>query len=236
MSELTTHPTSSNYPSDAMQQESLERVAQRYRDEGYEVVVRPSAEQIPPFIKDFQPDLIATRGSEGVIVEIKMNRMDLSADHEISRLAETVNARPGWRLDLVVLEPETTLEKAAQEAAEPSDEQLAQILKTADELSEKGYSPYACVVAWGGLEAAMRRLRTDAEFYGRTTPTELMRTLYGNGFLTREQFERLRDSYKIRSQVVHGLVPDQVDPDVVRYVTTTARYLVGGQGASATPN
>jgi hypothetical protein len=33
----------------------------------------------------------------------------------------------------------------------------------------------------------------------------------------------------IRSQVVHGLVPAQVDPDLVRYVTTTARHLVSGK-------
>jgi REase_AHJR-like len=227
---------SSNYPSDAMDQKTVERVAQRYRDEGYQVIVKPIDDQIPPFIAGFQPNLIAIRGSENVVVEIKLNRIDLAGDHQISRLAEIVNARLGWRLDLVVLEPETAVEKASQDAAEPSDEQLAQILKTADELSEKGYSPYACVVAWGGLEAAMRRMRGDAELYGRTTPTELMRALYGNGLLSREQFERLRESYKIRSQVVHGLVPGEVDPDLVRYVTTTARYLVSGAEAAITSN
>jgi uncharacterized protein YutE (UPF0331/DUF86 family) len=140
-------------------------------------------------------------------------------------LAEIVNVQPGWRLDVVVLEPETAVEKAAQEAAEPSDEELAQILKAAEELADQGYSPYACVIAWGGLEAAMRRIRDGAELSGRTTPTELIRTLYGNGFLSREQFDRLKESYKIRSQVVHGLVPLQVDPELVRYVTATARHL-----------
>jgi hypothetical protein len=225
-----------NCPGDAMQQETYENVAQRYRDDGYQVIVRPCGDQIPAFIAGFRPDLIASRGNEGVVVEIKANRIDLSNDRQIAGLAEVVNARPGWRLDLVVLEPETTVERAAQEAAEPSDEQLDQILKTADELSESGYSPYACVVAWGGLEAAMRRLPHDGELYGRTTPTELMRTLYSNGFFSREQFDRLRESYKIRSQVVHGLVPSQVDPDLVRYVTTTARYLVSGKETSVTPN
>jgi len=217
-----------------MQQETLERVAQGYRDEGYQVIVLPTGDQVPPFIAGFEPDLIAIRGTEGVVVEIKRNRIDLSGDHHSSRLADIVNARPGWRRDLVVLEPVTTVEKAAQEAAEPSDEQLDEILKTAEELSEKVYSPYACVVAWGGIEAAMRRLRGDAELYGRTTPTELMGTLYSNGFLSREQFERLRESYKIRSQVVHGLVPGQVDPDLVRYVTSTARYLASGEQAAMT--
>src|SRR5271166_287921 len=104
------HPMSSNYPSNAMQQETLERVAQRYRDEGYHVVLRPFGDQVPSFISGFQPDLVAKRGNEGVVVEIKANRMDLSSDHQISQLAEIVNARPGWRLDLVVLEPETAVE------------------------------------------------------------------------------------------------------------------------------
>jgi uncharacterized protein YutE (UPF0331/DUF86 family) len=78
----------------------------------------------------------------------------------------------------------------------------------------------------------MRRIRDGAEIYGRTTPTELMRTLYGNGFLSREQFDRLKESYKIRSQVVHGLVPPQVDPELVRYVTATARHLVHAEEAA----
>ncbi len=137
-------------------------------------------------------DLIATRGNEGVVVEIKTNRIDLSSDHQLIQLAEIVNMQPGWRLDLVVLEQETAIQKAAHEGTEPSDEQLAQILKAAENLVDKGYTPYAYVVAWGGLEAAMRRVRDGAELYRQTVPAELMRTLYGNGFLSREQFERLR--------------------------------------------
>ena len=62
-----------------------------------------------------------------------------------------------------------------------------------------------------------------------------MRSLYSNGFLSKEQFERLRESYKVRSQVVHGLVPTKVTPDLVRYVTATARYLVTGEGAALSP-
>ena len=56
-----------------------------------------------------------------------------------------------------------------------------------------------------------------------------MRTLYGMGFLSREQFDRLKESYKIRSQVVHGLIPPQVDPELVRYLTATARYLANAE-------
>lgn len=226
---------SSNFHGDAMEQGTLEKVAQRYRDEGYDVVIRPGKEQVPPFLADFRLDMVATRGHEGVVVEIKPRRIDLSKDPQISCMASLVNSQPGWKFDLVILEPETTVEKAAMEAAEPSDEQLFQILQTADDLADKGYAPFACVVAWGGLEAAMRRLRDDAELHGRTTPAELMRALYSNGVLSREQFERLRESYKVRSQVVHGLVPTEVNPALVRSVTATARDLVAGEGAALSP-
>lgn len=159
-----------------MEMEALERIAKQYRDEGYDVIIHPRGDQMPPFAAGFELDLIATRGNEGVVAEIRTNRFDLARDPQITRLAQIVNAQPRWRLDVVVLEAETPIERAAQEGSEPSDEELAQILKAAEELADQGYSPYACVVAWGGLEAAMRRVRNGAELYGRTTPTEFMRT------------------------------------------------------------
>ena len=218
-------PTSFSFPSDAAKTEALQDVAKQYRDEGYDVVVAPQGAAVPSFAADFRPDLIATRANEGVIVEVKRNRLDLSSDPDIPRMAEVVNAQPGWRLDVVVLEPVTEVQTAAQDAAEPSDEQLLQILKSADDMADKGETPYACVVAWAGIEAAMRRLRDEAEFYGRSAPKDLMRTLYVNGVLSREQFDRLKESYKIRTQVVHGLVPQPVEPKLVHDVTTIARYL-----------
>ena len=216
-----------------MEQETLETIAQRYRDDGYSVVVHPVGDAVPAFAAGFQPDIIARKGNDGVIVEVKTNRIGLANDPAPTQLAAIVDSQPGWRLDLIVQERETSTERAAEDAAEPSDEELAKILTDAEELADNGLSPYACVVAWGGLEAAMRRVRDEAELYGKATPIELMRTLYGNGFLSRDQFDKLRDSYKIRSQVVHGLIPTGVSPEVVRYVTAVARFLAHEGGLAA---
>ncbi len=229
----TMSPILSNSPSDAMERDDLSQVARRYREEGYEVVLEPRADQLPSFLGDFRPDLIATRGGENIVVEVKANRIELSEDRRLAPIAGVVDAQPGWRLDVVVLERLTEIEKAAQGATEPSDDQLAQILRSAEELASTGYMPYAYVVAWGGLEAAMRRVRAGAEFDGKATPDELIRTLYGNGFLGREQFDRLMAAYKIRNQVTHGLVPRQVDPDSLRFVIEAARELASGKEAIA---
>jgi REase_AHJR-like len=94
-SESMARPILFNSLSDAMEQESFEKVAQRYRDEWYDVIVRPLPDQVPPFVENFQVDLIATRGNEGVVVEIKTNRIDLSSDRQLTQLAEIVNVQPG---------------------------------------------------------------------------------------------------------------------------------------------
>src|SRR5690348_16007155 len=60
----TTRPISSNFRSDAMELEAIERIADRYRDEGYDVIVHPRADQVPPFAAGFELDLLATRGNE----------------------------------------------------------------------------------------------------------------------------------------------------------------------------
>ena len=50
-----------------------------------------------------------------------------------------------------------------------------------DELADKGYGPYACVVAWSGMEAALRRLRDDEDLRRQWAPSELMSALYDRG-------------------------------------------------------
>ncbi len=72
----------------------------------------------------------------------------------------------------------------------------------------------------------MRRLRLDAELYGRTTPTELLRMLYSNGFLSRKEFESAREAWNIRTQSVHGFVPPEVDPALIEDTIALARKVM----------
>ncbi len=209
-----------------MEQELLRRVAQQYRGEGFDVVVEPQGDQVPSFASKFRLDMIATRGDEKVVVEVKKNRRELARDPEFLKLSEVINAQPGWRLDLIITEGETSVERASLEAEEPSFEQIIGSLDDAEALIEVAPVRFALLAAWPALEAAMRRVCRLANLPGRKSAMELVSILYSNDSLTREQWEKLRDLNKIRSQVVHGFVPKKVDPEMVRYVTSTARELL----------
>src|SRR5437016_4443038 len=94
----------------------LARVAEGYRLEGYAVTLRPEGAQLPAFPAAFHPDMIATKGNANVLVQVKESREDLQQDPDVSRMAEVINAQPGWRFDLVVLNGHAESEKVARDA------------------------------------------------------------------------------------------------------------------------
>jgi len=86
------------------------------------------------------------------------------------------------------------------------------MLPNVDQLLNEGHTQAACVLAWAALEAAMRHVASAAEWsMPRQTPMELLRTLYGNGFLTKKRVSRLNQSFRLRSEIVHGLIPPAID-------------------------
>jgi len=222
--ESKTCPTSSNFHRDAMDFEhELRQVAKRYEQEGYAVILRPNRDQLPPFAADFGVDILATKGDQRVIVEVKRNRKDLSDNPKLSQLADIMNTEPGWRLDLVVVEPENSVQKSVRGAAEPTVEQIGQMLAEAERLMQSGALSTACMVAWAGLEAAMRRvLHQD---HG-ATPNALLRSIYASGDISKADFSLLDEAYKLRTQIVHGFMPTKLDERLVAEIIRAARHLL----------
>ena len=213
----------------------LERIAQQYRDEGYVVTLRPKGDQLPPLAANLDLDMIAIRGEEKVVVEVKERRSALADDPAVKRVADIVSRQPGWRFDLVILEAETPLQRVASKATEPSPEQFQALLDRARSALSSGLRDMAIVSAWAALEAAMRQVRDDAELYGKTTPNELLGTLYSNGFISRPEFERAREAWVVRTQAVHGFVTPEVDPKLVEDVIALAKKVRGSEQLQLTP-
>ncbi len=206
----------------------FERVVEEYRDEGYIVVPHPGADLLPPFALDFGVDILAERGDERVLVQVKRDRADLQADPNASRRAEVTNAQPGWRYDLVVLREDNPVRRIARMAGEPSVEQIQQMLAEA-ELATKAGSPRAgFLVAWGGLEATMRRTARRAGVGGAadTLPPTLIRELYSSGVISSDDFHKLEEARRQRNELVHGFVPPAIEGAAVQSLIDYTKRLL----------
>ncbi|MEA2630548.1 MAG: hypothetical protein QOE66_767, partial [Chloroflexota bacterium] len=109
-------------------EQRLNHVADRYRAQGYKVVVRPGPDDLPEFAKDFKVEIIARRDDGGVLASVKKSQSDLEADREVPRYAEVTGKQPGWRFDVFVLGSESQPMPDKREAKEPSEEDIRRAL------------------------------------------------------------------------------------------------------------
>jgi hypothetical protein len=182
---------------------AVESVAEKYRERGYEVLVEPRGSDVPSFLQGFQPDLIARRQGESVVVEVKFGT-ETSAAERYKDVAEAILAQPGWRFDLVVIKPGEG-EPTAVDATLPTESELQGRLKRADELAAAGSLEAAFLVLWLTAEGLMRLQAKRAGLPLERMPTSaLVRELYSAGELAREDYETTLRLMETRNGVVHG--------------------------------
>jgi predicted RNase H-like HicB family nuclease len=210
---------------------ALAQVAEQYRSDGYRVVVRPAAQDVPAFAAGHEVDFIAYKDGEKVLVEVKVSREDLRDDAEAMRMAELVKDQPGWRFDLVVLNPDAPTYKVSADAAEPSVESIEQSLAHAEKMSAAGELQLSCVLSWAALEAAMRQAaRAVGVVATNAAPPFLLRALYAQGLLHKNEFHQLSEAMKVRNALVHGMVVPSLSPAIPEGLVRVAKRLLSENG------
>ena len=206
--------------------EQLDRIGRVYASQGYQVVVRPGPEDLPPFARDFEIEIVGRRGDGDVLVVVKKTRLHLTAD--TSRCVEVTDEQPGWRVDLHIVEAVDPAIREFPNAKELSDADIDKGLVEAEQLIQTGYVRPAMITAWAGLEAAMRkRLRSMGEKAGPgTAPTEMVAELHSSGPFTGEENSRLGRIYLLRNEIVHGFAAPNVEAGDVRFLVDTGRRLL----------
>src|SRR2546421_1786517 len=185
----------------------VDRVAQEYRGRGYQVILSPSASDLPEFARDWQPDIVARRQDDSLLIEVKRGS-SVRDNERLRAIAQRVEAQPGWRF---------VLESSAHEPGNSDDDerfqpitpqQASEMLAEAVRLREDGHHRASLLLAWAAFEAVMR---TAAEHYELRVPRSdawsLMRELVSNGVLEREAYQRLNDAFQVRNAVAHGREP-----------------------------
>jgi hypothetical protein len=210
----------------------VESVADHYRDEGYQVTLAANTGVLPSEIDHLREsvNLIAHRGDETVVIEVK--RRDQL--HGINPLAEAIKQNfPKWRYDLVVYPPDG-VDGIPLEDGEPDPDYVEALLKEAHELLDSGKQRASFLITWAAAESAMRTLaRREKLEIGNGDPGFVLKTLYSNGVVSFEVYERFWGSLDDRNRLVHGLSVDGPDPDDIRFMIESAKSLLCPATASS---
>ena len=185
------------------EQERLRRAARDYKREGYEVVLTPSSNQLPPFLQGFEPDLIAYGHDENVVVEVE-TRSSLTGANALAAIAKTIEDQPGWRFDLILTNPRRR-DRAPEHAVLPAVGEIEKRLMIARDLVAQEALDSAMLVAWSSVEGLLRLLsHHEAPKFEAQEPERLLKELYALGLLTVRQYNQLQRSMTSRNALIHG--------------------------------
>ncbi len=201
------------------------KIAEDYRAKGYAVIVQPRSWDLPELLADFRPDIVARKGGDTVIVEVK-SRQSLRREPHLEPLVRAVQQVPGARFELVIAKPD--IASPLPEQTRPwRDDEVASALDEATRLLEGGHLVAALLLGWAAAEAALRivaaneNIRTE-----RNDASYLLNRLVSEGALGKRQYQSLRQALEMRNAVAHGLEPIGLKRPQVRALLRTVGELL----------
>lgn len=178
-------------------------MAERYRRDGYDVCEEPQEGSLPFELGTYRPDLIARRGDQALMVEIKSSTENKSFE-QLRSVIDELKRHHGWQFVLITAKDLLTgLPDAGEEQFSWNDVDAR--IDRAQHLNKQGEYEAAYLILWIGLECALRfQARGTSLPVDRLEPGVTIRRLYSQGELSIPQFDTALTCQAIRNRIVHG--------------------------------
>jgi hypothetical protein len=174
------------------------RAAREYRRLGYEVLEQPRGDALPSFLRAFAPDLVVVKDDDRAVVEIK-TRESIIGSNEFVELARTIEAHPGWRLELISL----GRRNAAPE--ELSRDALERLLATGLTAYDVGQRDLALIYLVSVLDELVRDTAVRHRVKGRDRSTSVViQELAFQGIIDGDTADVLDWAWQRRHAIMYG--------------------------------
>lgn len=199
----------------------LADVAQYYGKDGYSVVVNPAATDIPDAFKSLHADMIAQKGGEHLLIEVKVPGRARRLDYW-QEAKQAVDSVPHWQYVVIVPgESEGDLEET-----DVSESKIEGLLAETEQLLKSNHNNAALLTSSIALELALRvaASRNGLPVHIPSVLT-LLAAVYNEGEIDPNLYPRLRSIMSLRNKIAHGQVTDPVTEDDVNTVISAIRDL-----------
>lgn len=187
-------------------QESLaiRSTAEDLRKQGYAVTVEPASAVIPFDLKQYRPDILASRGDENLIIDIKARGSRRSIER-YKEIAEIVGSHKNWRFMLSTVD-ETEPDGYTAVGQRPDTDSLGRMLGKIDLLlSGENYDlaiPYLWLVYVSALRIVGERAKVPMD---QTSDGSVLNYLYSMGELSADEYELAKNFLALRNKTAHRL-------------------------------
>jgi REase_AHJR-like len=214
-----------NDTTQSLYEQRVQSTAQELLDNGYQVSIEPLISDLPFELGGYRPDLIATKDSEGIVLEIKTTLKRLSVDR-FQDIAEKVASHHGWRFLLVTLDDPSEKILPSDENYLPSWEELNSRMFNLNILVQDSLFEPAILFLWSILEAILRkRALTQNLPISRFPVKQLLNHIFSNGEISISEFDLFNSCLDLRNKIAHGIVVS-IDPEMLKSANSSIQILV----------
>lgn len=213
-------------PTANIERERLLKLAEEYRERGYEVSFHPNVEDLPDFLKSYRPDMIVRLGKESVVIAVKSrSSLNSSSTQYLRNLAQAVAENPGWRFELVMTNPEDAVYFPKAEGSLQEHEIEAR-LQVAKQLVAQ-HLESAMLYSWSLVEATLRIVAEKEELsLTRLQPLFLVKQLASEGVISQSEYQLLMNALSLRNAIAHGFKTTQLTQNSVGELIEIAEQLL----------
>lgn len=180
-------------------------VAKQYEDQGYTVTFEPAQSEIPFPLHGYRPDILATKGSERLLVEVKRAGTRVEPSRYVSIGEEA--ARHGWKFLIMTVTPEQLSPPTETPAVLPDVAAIQERLQEIDDIHNVIRNPTLVLPAlWVAYISALKSVcQKEGIRLGEITDLSLINKAYSEGVLSVEEYENARMFLKLRNEAVHSV-------------------------------
>ena len=180
-----------------LERQNVLHLASEYEEKGYQVVIEPNPESLPPFLKEYHPDLIARNGKDNVVVEVMSFATVVNSD-KLSELAQAIQETPEWRLELVMVNP-----KPSRRVGSGPEAGIQERLETVSQLRDEGYFQAALIALLSALEATLELSDAATQASRKERPASaIARSLHKQGRLSPEEYKAVTLGLNLRNSIL----------------------------------
>jgi len=180
------------------------QVAKALEEDGYSVVLSPASHSISFSLEGYEPDLLATKGDEHLIVEIKTQESPEQLQR-YRRVIDIVQRHPGWRFVIKTI-PSTESDREESAPDPVGLEAIENYLKRAATLMETHSKEFAIPYLWNAIVALLRLRGAKAgEPVSDLTDRSLINRLYTLGEISSDEYEQLKRWLQLRNSAIHEI-------------------------------
>jgi len=199
------------------------QVAKGLENEGYSVVLAPTPEIIPFSLGGYHPDILASKGAENLIVEIKSRE---SPDHAKSfrKIIEIVEKHPHWRFLIKTVGSSNVASDQKPLEIIPVSAIEKHLLKADDALAA-GVGEFVIPYLWNAAIALLRHKAVDSGLSVDLSDRSLVNQLYTMGVISGIEYEDLMQWQQLRNSATHEISFD-ADPASVQAFSKYVKSLL----------